>query len=93
MKARKKKRHLFLRVALLAFSVYVVVVLVQLQLQIDEKQSEIDLLKEQIEQQTLINEDLEQQKENLDESLEQQAREEGYSYEGDLIITVVPGVE
>lgn len=91
MKARKKKRHLFLRIALLAFSVYVVVVLIQLQLEIDDKKAEINKLKEQIKAQQLINEDLEQQKENLDEYLERQAREEGYSRPGEIVMTEVPG--
>ncbi len=91
MKVKKKKRHIFLRIALLAFSVYIVVVLVQLQLDIDKKQSEIDALKEAIETQQMLNEDLEQQKENLDEYLEQQAWEDGYSRPGEIFITETPG--
>lgn len=93
MKARKKKRHLFLRVALLAFSVYVVVVLVQLQLEIRQKQTDIDTLTAQVEEQRIINEDLKRQtkQENLDENLEKQARNEGYAKSGEIIMTEVPG--
>lgn len=76
MKSAKKK-SIFLRIALLAFSVYVVVTLVQLQLEIRDRREELSTKASEIERQRRVNEDLENKNQNTDEALDQQARETG----------------
>ena len=74
----KKKRSLFIRLALLLFAGYIVVMLVGLQMQINEKQAEIDKKQTQIREYQNQNADLQEKVENSDSYLEQQARENGY---------------
>lgn len=88
---RKKKRSIFLRVALLAFSVYVVVTLVQLQLELKEKKEQENALRTEIERQERLNEDLQNMLENPEEYQEQQARENGKAYPGEQIYVEIPG--
>ena len=82
---KKKKKSIFLRVALLAFSVYVLVMLVQLQLQLRERNNQHQELQEQIEKIEMLNEDLENKKDNLEAYQEQQARENGKVRPGEQI--------
>lgn len=88
---KKKKRSIFLRVALLAFSVYVVVTLVQLQLELKEKKDQENAILAEIERQERLNEDLQNKLENVDEYLEQQARENGMARPGEQIYQEIPG--
>lgn len=88
---KKKKRSIFLRVALLAFSVYVVVTLVQLQLELKEKKDQENAILAEIERQERLNEDLQNKLENVDEYLEQQARENGKARPGEQIYQEIPG--
>ena len=84
MKAvKRKKKSVFLRVALAAFSVYVVVMLVQLQLEITDRQDRIAALDEQIRQQELENDNLQKQADNYEYYQEQKAREQGYARPGE----------
>ncbi|HIW73566.1 MAG TPA: septum formation initiator family protein [Firmicutes bacterium] len=86
MKAvKRKKKSVFLRVALAAFSVYVVVMLVQLQLEITDRQDRIAALDEQIRQQELENDNLQKQADNYEYYQEQKAREQGYARPGETI--------
>ncbi len=55
---RKKHRHLFLRLAVLAFIAYVVVALVDQQIQINAKTRELESLQQQIKVQAITNEDM-----------------------------------
>ena len=87
--AKKKKKSIFLRIALLAFSVYVVVTLVQLQLEIRDRREELSTKASEIERQRRVNEDLENQ--NTDEALDQQARENGKARPGEQIYQEIPG--
>lgn len=92
MKVKRKKKSILLRVALLAFSIYVVVMLAQLQLEIREKQKQIDTLKENIAAQQRVNENLTRQTENLEQYLRQQAYEQGWALPGEIVMIEVPGI-
>ena len=89
--AKKKQKSIFLRIALLAFSVYVVVTLVQLQLEIRDRREELSTKASEIERQRRVNEDLENKNQNTDEALDQQARENGKARPGEQIYQEIPG--
>ena len=89
--AKKKKKSIFLRIALLAFSVYVVVTLVQLQLEIRDRREELSTKASEIGRQRRVNEDLENKNQNTDEALDQQARENGKARPGEQIYQEIPG--
>jgi hypothetical protein len=92
MKAeKKKKKSIFLRIALLAFSVYVIVALVSLQVQLNQRRADEAALQNEIERQEHINEDLENKTQNSEEYLEQQARENGMARPGEQIYQEIPG--
>ncbi len=88
---KQKKKSIFLRVALLAFAVYMVVVLVQLQMEISDRQKDIDALYTQIAQQQRLNEDLQNKVADNDLYLEQQARDNGYVRPGEDVFQEIPG--
>lgn len=85
MAAKRMKKSIFLRIALIAFSVYVVVMLVQLQMEITEKKNRIAALDEQISTYEKINDDLQKQSDNYEYYLEQKAREQGMARPGETI--------
>lgn len=92
MKAeKKKKKSIFLRIALLAFSVYVIVALVSLQVQLNQRRADEAALQNEIERQERINEDLKNKTQNSEEYLEQQARENGMARPGEQIYQEIPG--
>ena len=71
---KKKKRNIFLRIALLIFAVYIVVTLIQLQLQINDTQAKIN---DKLIEKTELSEQIEEKKNKLENSeryLEEQAR-------------------
>ncbi|MCI9415309.1 MAG: hypothetical protein HFJ79_09070 [Clostridiales bacterium] len=91
MKAvKKKKKSIFLRIALLAFSVYVIVTLVQLQLQIGNEQQRLNKLDEDIQRQVSLNEDIQNKTDNYEQYLEQRARERGMARPGEVIYKEIP---
>lgn len=86
MKAMKrKKKSIFLRIALLAFSIYVVVMLVWLQNEISSKEKKIADMDAAIQRLTVQNEDLQNQSDNYEKFLEQEARRQGYAIPGETI--------
>lgn len=87
---KKRKKSVFLRVALFAFSVYVVVALVQLQLELREKESREAAIVQEIERQKAINEGLKNMQENEEDYKEQQARENGKVRPGEQIYQEIP---
>ena len=92
MKAEKrKKKSIFLRIALLAFSVYVIVMLVQLQMELSARERDLDNLNQAIQNQQMMVEDAKNQNENYEDYLEQQAREQGYARPGETIYKEIPG--
>jgi cell division protein FtsB len=72
---KRKKKSIFLRVALAAFSVYVIIMLIQLQLEINNRQKKIAELNTLAEQLSRENEELEHKNENYEDYLEEKARE------------------
>ena len=92
MKAvKKKKKSIFLRIALLAFSLYVIITLVQLQMDIGNKQKQLDAVQENILLQQQLNGDLKSKLENLDEYIEQEARDQNMVKPGEIVMQEVPG--
>ena len=91
MRAVKKKKSIFFRIALLAFSVYVIVMLIQLQFQIVESQKKIDGIDQQIAAYQRVNEDLQNKSDNYETYQEQQARKKGLTKPNETIIIEVPG--
>ena len=91
MRAVKKKKSIFLRIALLAFSVYVIVMLIQLQFQIVESQKKIDGIDQQIAAYQRVNEDLQNKSDNYETYQAQQARKKGLTKPNETIIIEVPG--
>ena len=88
--AKKKKKSIFLRVALLAFSVYVLVSLVQLQMDIQKRQQQLDDIKEQIRVQTSLNEDVQNKTDHYERYLEEKSREQGMARPGETIYKEIP---
>ena len=72
---KRKKKSIFLRVALAAFSVYVIIMLIQLQLEINNRQKKITELNTLAEQLSKEIEELEHKNENHEDYLEEKARE------------------
>ncbi|MFR1436318.1 MAG: FtsB family cell division protein [Acutalibacteraceae bacterium] len=92
MKAvKKKKKSIFLRIALLAFSLYVIITLVQLQMDIGNKQKQLDAVQENILLQQQLNGDLKSKLENPDEYIEQEARDQNMVKPGEIVMQEVPG--
>ncbi len=92
MKAvKKKKKSIFLRIALLAFSIYTIVMLIQLQLQISEKKEDIADLEQKIADQQRANEDLQLKNDHYESYLDQEARKQGLSKPGESIYVEIPG--
>ncbi len=89
-RAAKRKKSIILRVAIVAFSVYVVVSLVQLQLQFNAAQEKLDALNAKTAAQQEINAVLEDQIENSDEYKEQEARKQGMARPGETILVEIP---
>ena len=92
MKAvKKKKKSIFLRIALLAFSLYMIITLVQLQMDIGNKQKQLDAVQENILLQQQLHGDLKSQLENPDEYIEQEARDQNMVKPGEIVMQEVPG--
>ena len=87
---KKRKRSLFLRIALLVFSVYVIITLIQLQLTINDKQAEINETSDSITDYQRENEALQNKVDNPDQYLDQQAREQGYVNPGADVYKEIP---
>ncbi len=92
MKAvKKKKKSIFLRIAFLAFSLYVIITLVQLQMEIGNKKKQLDAVQENILLQQQLNGDLKSKLENPDEYIEQEARDQNMVKPGEIVMQEVPG--
>ena len=88
---KRKKKSIFLRIALLAFSVYVIIMLVQLQRELGQRQQDLNTLEQTLKNQQALNEDLKNKTENYETYLDQQARDQGYSRPGESIYKEIPG--
>ena len=90
MKTAKRKKTIFLRIALLAAAIYAVVSLVQLQLQLDQRTQELNEKIAQTEQAKVENAQLQDQLDNSESYLEQQAREQGMVRPGETVFIEIP---
>ncbi|MBR5540210.1 MAG: septum formation initiator family protein [Clostridia bacterium] len=89
-KSAKRRKSIILRVAIVAFTVYVVVSMVQLQLQLNSAQERLDKLNEQTAAQEQKNAILQDQIDNSDAYKEQQARKQGMARPGETILVEIP---
>lgn len=90
MKIIKKRKSIFVRVALIALAIYVVVSLIQLQLQLSEGQQKLDALNAMVTNQQSVNAELQDQIDNHESYLEQQARKQGMAKPGETILVEIP---
>ena len=88
---RKRKKSIFLRLALLAFSIYVVVMLLQLQMELGASQRQLDNYDQEIKNMQLLIDDQKNKMENYESYQEQQARENGQARPGESIYKEIPG--
>lgn len=86
----KKKQSLFFRIALAALLVWIVATLLELTVNAANEQAKKDSYMEQIALQKRKNEDLRNENANDEVYLEEQAREKGYSYPGEIIFIETP---
>ena len=89
-KAAKRRKSMILRVAVVAFTVYVVVSMVQLTLQLNSAQEKLDKLNAQTAAQEEINAVLQDQIDNSEAYKEQQARKQGMARPGETILVEIP---
>ncbi len=87
---KKKKKSIFLRIALLAFSVYVIVMLISSNCRL-MKARDIDGYDQKIAAYVRMNEDLQNKSDNYEKYQEQQARKQGLTRPEELILVEVPG--
>ena len=88
---RKRKKSIFLRLALLAFSIYVIVMLLQLQMELGQSQRQLDNYDQEIKNMQLLIDDQKNKMENYESYQEQQARENGQARPGESIYKEIPG--
>lgn len=92
MKANpKRKKSIFLRLALLAFSIYVIVMLLQLQMELGQSQQQLDNYDQEIKNMQLLVDDKKNKLKNYEAYQEQQARENGQARPGETIFKEIPG--
>ena len=91
MKAvKRKKKSIFLRIALIAFSIYIAAVVIYLQMEINALEKNNSDLDSTTARQTIVNEDLQKQNDNPNQYLEKNAREQGYAKPGEIVYIEVP---
>ena len=88
---RKRKKSIFIRLALLAFSIYVIVMLLQLQMELGASQRQLDNYDQEIKNMQLLIDDQKNKMENYESYQEQQARENGQARPGESIYKEIPG--
>lgn len=94
MKAIKtKKKSVLLRLACIAFGVYVAVSLVQLQMDIGRSKESLDQVNQQIQEQTLKNQELQAMIDAGEDKaeIERIARELGYVFSDEQVVILANG--
>ncbi len=89
-KAAKRRKSVLLRVAVVAFAVYVVVSLVQIQLELNNAQERLDKVNANTAAQLESNEVMKEQIKNSNAYKEQQARKQGMARPGETILVEIP---
>ena len=93
---KKPKKGLLIRIAAIAFAVYLLISLISMQASISEKQSELDSLRQQYTESLIRNEALQKPLDSYgaDEFVEEQAREKlGYAYPEEHFYIDVSGTD
>ena len=93
---KKPKHTLFLRIAVIAFAVYILYSLISVQTNINKKQSELTELRKKYTEMLIKNEELQKTLDSYgtDEFIEEQAREKlGYAYPEEHFYIDVSGTD
>ena len=93
---KKPKKGLFLRIAAIAFAVYLLISLISMQSSINHKKNELDDLRQQYTESLIRNEELQKTLDSYgtDEFVEEQAREKlGYAYPEEHFYIDVSGTD
>lgn len=93
---KKPKKGIFLRIAAVAFAVYLLYSLISMQADINGKQNELEELRQQYTESLIRNEELQKTLDSYgtDEFIEEQAREKlGYAYPEEHFYIDVSGTD
>ena len=93
---KKPKKGLFLKIAAIAFAVYLLYSLISIQANISKKQTELDALRQEYTEMLIRNEELQKTLDSYgtDEFIEEQAREKlGYAYPDEHFYIDVSGTD
>lgn len=92
-KKKQRKTGLLIKILFVAFLCYVAVVFVQLRIQINEKQKQLDEMKDKVAAQQLQNEELASLlHQDIDEEyIEKMARALGYGHPGERVYENITG--
>ncbi|MCL2487876.1 MAG: septum formation initiator family protein [Oscillospiraceae bacterium] len=82
---KKIRKGIFIRIALIAFSLYMVTILVNLGQERVQRYKTLDEVEQAVEKQKQINQDLRDKNRNYDRYLEELARARGLSRPGEII--------
>lgn len=86
----RKKKSIFLRIALVVFAIYAIVMLIQVQLEISAREQTLADKQQLAAQLGAENSDMESQMENPDKLQEEQAYKDGYTYGGQEVYVETP---
>ncbi len=86
----KKKKSIFLRIALVVFAIYAIVMLIQMQLEISAREQILADKQQLAAQLGAENANMEDQMENPDKLQEEQAYKDGYTYGGQEVFVETP---
>ena len=95
-KEQKRKKNLLLRVAVIAFGVYLLYSMIATQANISEKKAELDTLRQEYSEMLIRNEELQKTLDSYgtDEFIEEQARSKlGYAYPDEHLYIDVSGTD
>ena len=93
---KKPKKGFFLKIAAIAFAVYLLISLISMQSSINQKKNELDDLRQQYTESLIRNEELQKTLDSYgtDEFVEEQAREKlGYAYPEEHFYIDVSGTD
>lgn len=86
----KKKKSIFLRIALVVFAIYAIVMLIQVQLEISAREQTLADKYQLADQLDKENNAMKEQMENPDKLQEEQAYKDGYAYGGQEVYVETP---
>lgn len=86
----RKKKSIFLRIALAVFAVYTIVMLIQLQMEINAKEKDLADLQQLQSQLSAENDSMEQQLETPEQIQQDNAYDSGYIHPGQEVYVETP---